>query len=1763
MKKLILFVLSAFTLTTLEAQTVVYHENFDLPSGPDSALTSGNPLWAVDNTLSVSPTQSFKSSVAINDTTIFLTDTFSTVGNSFVILNFNHICKVEFFDFGILEASNDGGATWQPISCSSYLGSSTFCGSGNKFTSIAYPTDWLPGNPAAVPTNAWWKPESFDLSTQLSNSALCQIRFVLYDGNFSGGGGNYGWLIDDVEVIAAPSELNPPSITLLNPPTGPVSSTAAYSIQADITDASGIDTAMVIYTLNTTFTDTVPMVNIGGDTYEAFIPGATIGDTICFEVLAYDGSPALNSATAPAAACNQFWIVPVPPLITVGTGTGQNSGTSYPAPYGNWYNGARHQMLITAAELSALGVNGAANFNSLAFNVITVNGVPLIDFTIKMGNYASTALTSFATTGMTQVFYAPSYTEVAGWNTHTFSNSFQWDGVSNVIVEVCFNNYPNGFTNNAVTAHTTYSSTRTIYYRSDTDPSVCSNSSGFISSSNDRPNMQFTVGSPQPDDAAALAILQPVNGGCSLTNSEPITIQVKNAGTATQDTIPVAYQINGGTIVIDTVFATLNSGDTATFTFAQTADFSTPGASYTLDVWVQLGSDVVYFNDSIVGYPVNNSLTLLPYSQNFDSWTPGGTILSDNWEQMAPPALAMNVGTGPSPGFNTGPSADHTSGNGNYLYTPNNFTFYTSGVVTPCIDLTTASAPKLEFYYHMYGVGIGTMNVDILDTSGNFINTWNLTGDQGNQWNAALIDLTNYTGQIVKIRFSHSNTGFSSEAAIDDILIYEPQPNDISFIGFIDPAMNDCGYSANQSVTVQVTNFGTSPQDTIPLAFTMNNGTVILDTLFQLMNPGDTATFTFGQTVDMSAVNTTYVFQGYSILPNEQNTMNDTVSGYSVTHTPAISVFPHVEDFESFTSGNGTPGTPGQMANGWTRLPSPISNNSYTWLVNSGTTSSFGTGPNGDHTPGLNGGGNYMYTECSYGNIGDEASIVSPCLDFTALTNPAVEFYFHRFGTTMGPTYVDVLSGGTWIPVDTLLAQPQTANTSPYERHQTDLSAYAGTFVKVRWRQESLGCCAGDMAIDDIRFYEPQNYDAAVIAILTPGTQSAAGSSNIVSVQLYNYGIMTLDTIDVAYSVAGGPSTVEQWTGTLASNTSTVFTFATPYTAPSGNYSLCAWTELVNEQAPLNDTTCTSSTGIPTIVIPYFTDFESGVQAWVSADGLAQWQLGTPGGSSINSAYSGTNVWATQLSQNYSNNSNDNLYTPLFDFSQSFDAELRFYHWYNSETVFDGGRVDISTDGGTTFTTLGTAFSTVGTNWYNQSNLFGSGQPGWGGNQNGWQQSVYPLDFLNSATGLVQFRFNFSSDGSVNGYDGWAIDDFEIYLPIQRSAASSRVVVGSSNSFILPAAANVSSYIKNTGVTPLNQVDITLDVDGTTIITDNVSFATALAPGDSTLHTFSTTWNAAPGPHSICVYTSNPNGGSDDLISDDTTCVQVTVLDSTSTYPYCNDFDSGQPEWLTLNAFSYRTNSIWELGSPSQSALGSAFSGVNCWMTDLDGDYSASDSSALYTPVFNVDAGQCYNLNFKTKYFTQIYEDGGTVEWSQDLQNWNQLGSAFDPQWFNTQFILGLGPVTPGIPGFSGTSAGWIPVQHDVQFPQSGSVVFRFRFGSDGSVNNEGWAIDDVCFEEVSGPCQVSEEEYPWQITQLYPNPARESITLELQSNVTEQTVLEVVNLMGQRVYAEPVQIDLGTNAIQMNLSELSSGMYYLRTTLAGRTVQLKFNVVD
>ena len=171
--------------------------------------------------------------------------------------------------------------------------------------------------------------------------------------------------------------------------------------------------------------------------------------------------------------------------ITIGSSSSTNTNTGYPAPYGNWYFGAKHQMLILASELGAQGMT-AGEISSLAFNVATNEGIPLTDFTIKIKNTPSLTVTPTFETGLTTIYGPQTYTESSGWNIHNFSSPFYWNGTSNLLIETCFNSTT--FTGNAemYMSSTGFESTSVIFQD---DSGVCSSGNAF-NTFTERPNMR-------------------------------------------------------------------------------------------------------------------------------------------------------------------------------------------------------------------------------------------------------------------------------------------------------------------------------------------------------------------------------------------------------------------------------------------------------------------------------------------------------------------------------------------------------------------------------------------------------------------------------------------------------------------------------------------------------------------------------------------------------------------------------------------------------------------------------------------------------------------------------------------------------------------------------------------------------------------------------------------------------------------------------------------------------------------------------------------------------------------------------------------------------------------------------------------------------------------------------------------------------------------------------------------------------------------------
>lgn len=157
-------------------------------------------------------------------------------------------------------------------------------------------------------------------------------------------------------------------------------------------------------------------------------------------------------------------------------------------------------------------------------------------------------------------------------------------------------------------------------------------------------------------------------------------------------------------------------------------------------------------------------------------------------------------------------------------------------------------------------------------------------------------------------------------------------------------------------------------------------------------------------------------------------------------------------------------------------------------------------------------------------------------------------------------------------------------------------------------------------------------------------------------------------------------------------------------------------------------------------------DFEANNGGFTAQNG---WQWGV---SDIVEAHSGSQVWATSLSGQYSNGANYILTSQPI--SVGSDSELSFWHQLYCQNNFDGGNVSISLNNGASWIVIN---PTSGGSYINS--VYSMNEPGFSGLVVNWTKVTFNLaQFANQN---IRIRWHFTSDGSVTGY-GWMIDDVQV-----------------------------------------------------------------------------------------------------------------------------------------------------------------------------------------------------------------------------------------------------------------------------------------------------------------------------------------------------------------------------------------------------------------
>lgn len=638
-KRKLLAVIFILVSTNLISQTVILDEGFE--NATTSFTASGTVGWGKSSALKA--TGNYSDSTRIvnqNDSAILISPSFSTTGFSNVYLEFDQICKLSFFNDATIHVSVDNGSTWTQLTSVQYLGSAPFATTGNRFNAVSY-IEWLAANSNAIPQNSWWKHELFDLSTLAANSPNVKIKFMAKDSYHFGGQGCYGWLLDNIKILASPGELIPPTVSLLEPMIpDTVFHNGPYDIKVKMNDLSGIDTAFVIYNYNST-TDTIGLSLIGFDTNNfqirtAAIPSMPFNASFCYKVVVKDSSTNHNTSILPWTNCHSVLVKR--PLDEIQVGLGGNSGFITPIFNDSAISQTKFSRSASLYTVQEMGFK-AGNIVKVAWKKTNLTSYSPLNGQLKIylkhlnsdtigsdsAFYASQKL------GATLVFNKNNVSLPASdsWVEFSFNiDSFAYNGSSNLLVLVEWYR-PDTMSQNGMGWQFTTKASRAATFTRTVNGAWQTMGLGQL------PNIKlFCIPTVYNHDIGVKQIIEPQSVVYG-TGNHDVMLRVKNYGSDTIQKFNVHYIIDNQSTVTTPFTIDINP-DLVTNTIAVgTTTYST--GAHTIKTWTSLP------NDSLDQFRHNDSLIHQFYHCNSmlaGNYTVGGS--SADFQDLAEVQEALN-----------------------------------------------------------------------------------------------------------------------------------------------------------------------------------------------------------------------------------------------------------------------------------------------------------------------------------------------------------------------------------------------------------------------------------------------------------------------------------------------------------------------------------------------------------------------------------------------------------------------------------------------------------------------------------------------------------------------------------------------------------------------------------------------------------------------------------------------------------------------------------------------------------------------------------------------------------------------------------------------------------------------------------------------------------------------------------------------------------------------------------------------------------------
>jgi PKD repeat protein len=305
------------------------------------------------------------------------------------------------------------------------------------------------------------------------------------------------------------------------------------------------------------------------------------------------------------------------------------------------------------------------------------------------------------------------------------------------------------------------------------------------------------------------------------------------------------------------------------------------------------------------------------------------------------------------------------------------------------------------------------------------------------------------------------------------------------------------------------------------------------------------------------------------------------------------------------------------------------------------------------------------------------------------------------------------------------------------------------------------------------------------------------------------------------------------------------------------------------------------------------------------------------------------------------------------------------------------------------------------------------------------------------------------------------------------------------------------------------------------------------------------------------IYTVTLNASDGSSSDSETKTAYIRVLPNSGSLPFFDGFETyssltSTPNWIVVNQ---ENNNAFALNSST------SHTGTKCVKLTNFGQTGPNVDELISAPVDlsnTASNGDTVTLSFRYAYRKELSTDNEILKifFSKDCgETWVQRKTISGSQLSNVAVTSSWTPAstsewkTVHITGSSISSDYWVD-------------NFRYKFRFEGN-NGNNLYIDDIniYYGKPSDSLITAgiDEQGVLSELNLFPNPVNEKLNLTFKSFSQDETSVKIVDICGKTIQELSLLSNVGMNKIEIDTHSISSGTYFISTTIQGSSKTMKF----